>query len=552
MSGFRTGAAIRRIIVSTLMFAPFNASLRKRLGIDGLWKGYTPAILLSIGIFEVVMLSGQIIQYLYQKINGSSIDSPPHAGSRKSEVSMVDQVKAMYHDFRHQRYYKPFLREKPIIIESRDQMEELSHAPELSQPAVYADIFGFKYTLKDEETNSDPLDTAGARFRLFARTIKVIGTTELESLRPHLQGKIEEGLEKAIANGKVTQDGWTSIETTPTMRDTASDPLALYMFGRTLTENPKFLASLKKYYMDTIAYQGAMQFFPRFLEGYMFSRTTQDGQALKDLITMLKDAMGKPDGGWEEDESLKRITLMYHMIDASRDSSYWTPNIVVQALIGIWFAAAHQPWVNLDFAFLELCQRPEYIDLIRHEISSKATLDATTISNEMPVLDSFLKESMRLNPMDDLAIRRKSLSPYTFRSGTPHIPTGTITSVSSYNLMHDPDYYPNPNHFDGLRYTRKRMRDDGEAEREIENPMYGDAVTEVKREFPVWGFGGHVCPGRYHAALVLKMVLIHLLRDYEFKLAAPGQPWKWWWDNLAMPYQGTRVFLRRRGGGGGG
>ena len=71
------------------------------------------------------------------------------------------------------------------------------------------------------------------------------------------------------------------------MRDTASDPLALYMFGRTLSmlpysynqsmfradlvtqaENPKFMGSLKRYYMDTIAYQGAMQFFPRFLEGY--------------------------------------------------------------------------------------------------------------------------------------------------------------------------------------------------------------------------------------------------------------------------------------------
>ena len=39
----------------------------------------------------------------------------------------------------------------------------------------------------------------------------------------------------------------------------------------------------------------------------MFSRTTQNGQALKDLITMLKDAMRKPDGGWEEDESLKRV-----------------------------------------------------------------------------------------------------------------------------------------------------------------------------------------------------------------------------------------------------
>ena len=60
MSGFRTGAAIRRIIVSSLVFAPFNASLRKRLGIDGLWNGYTPVILLSIGVFEVVMLSGQV------------------------------------------------------------------------------------------------------------------------------------------------------------------------------------------------------------------------------------------------------------------------------------------------------------------------------------------------------------------------------------------------------------------------------------------------------------------------------------------------------------
>ncbi|KAL9628379.1 MAG: hypothetical protein Q9204_005924, partial [Flavoplaca sp. TL-2023a] len=229
--------------------------------------------------------------------NGSSTPSAPNAGIRK--IDMLKQTGSLI-------YYKPFLREKPIIIESRDQMEELSHTAELSQPAVYADIFGFKYTLKDEETNTDPLDTAGARFRLFARTIKVIGTTELESLQPHLQGKIEEVLEKAIADGKVTQDGWTSIQTTPAMRDTASDPLALYMFGRTLTEDPKFMGSLRRYYMDTIAYQGAMQFFPRFLEGYMFSKTTQDGQALKDLIVMLKEAMTKPDGGWEKDESLKR------------------------------------------------------------------------------------------------------------------------------------------------------------------------------------------------------------------------------------------------------
>ena len=60
MSGFRTGAAVRRIVVSTFMFAPSNAALRKKLGIEGIWNGYTPVMLLTIGVFEVVMLSGQV------------------------------------------------------------------------------------------------------------------------------------------------------------------------------------------------------------------------------------------------------------------------------------------------------------------------------------------------------------------------------------------------------------------------------------------------------------------------------------------------------------
>lgn len=60
MRDFRTDAAIRRIIVSTLMFAPFHLYVRTRLGMEGLWNGYTPYVLLAIGGFEVVMLGGQV------------------------------------------------------------------------------------------------------------------------------------------------------------------------------------------------------------------------------------------------------------------------------------------------------------------------------------------------------------------------------------------------------------------------------------------------------------------------------------------------------------
>ena len=110
------------------------------------------------------------------------------------------------------------------------------------------------------------------------------------------------------------------------------------------------------------------------------------------------------------------MTLLHNMKEASEESAYWTPTLVIQAIIGIWFAASHQPWTvsdhqfqqplyvtdlgkNLHFVFLELCARPEYFDLIRKEIESVENLNYENIT-KLPILDSFIKETSRLNPTD--------------------------------------------------------------------------------------------------------------------------------------------------------
>lgn len=125
---------------------------------------------------------------------------------------------------------------------------------------------------------------------------------------------------------------------------------------------------------------------------------------------------------WDEDEDIKSVsrdfpaphrskpthssllsnlqmTLLHNLIASSRESSYWTPDRLIQAIIGIWFAASHQPWINLHFMFLELCARPAYIPLLRAEVLAQESLDYAHIS-AMPILDSFMKESVRLNPLD--------------------------------------------------------------------------------------------------------------------------------------------------------
>lgn len=88
---------------------------------------------------------------------------------------------------------------------------------------------------------------------------------------------------------------------------------------------------------------------------------------------------------------------MIELTEEKRD--YWTPEAVSQAVLGIWFAAAHQPWMNIDFILLELCSRQEYIHILREEISDISELDYHALDS-LPVLDSFVKETFRHKPFD--------------------------------------------------------------------------------------------------------------------------------------------------------
>lgn len=90
------------------------------------------------------------------------------------------------------------------------------------------------------------------------------------------------------------------------------------------------------------------------------------------------------------------------MVQLTREqnSQYWTPDVLSQSMLGIWFAASHQPWMNLDFVLLELAQRPEWQAQLREKIGDHARLDYQTL-DQLPCLDSFIKETVRMNPLDN-------------------------------------------------------------------------------------------------------------------------------------------------------
>ncbi|KAI9660584.1 MAG: hypothetical protein M1821_009936 [Bathelium mastoideum] len=449
----------------------------------------------------------------------------------------------MIDDYRNRRYYKPFLRNEPVVIRSSNAIQELSEASSLSQRAVYADIFGFQFTLNHDEVAWDPNEQISLRYRLFARAIRINGVPQIKAIHPWLQQKAEKMLANKL-NTQLTDNTWCSVQVAPIMRDLATGMLGIYFFGD-IAERPEFDEASAAFYSETVKLMGAFQVTPSFMKKYVYSLVTHDGRATKTLFNHLHQALASKDQADEASQGeLEQLTMFSNMFQASKESRYWSASLLIQATLGIWFAASHQPWINLHFVFLELCARPEYIEVLRAEIANASLSGKMDYDRlmQLPILDSFIKESVRLNPLDKMAIRRKALKPYTFAHGGQHLEVGQIACVPAWDIMHDAETYPDPNVFDGYRFARKATATkDGQ-----ENKVNGTSFADSTKEFPIWGYGSKACPGRWHASFVIKLALVNLIERYDFRLEGEPSTYKWFWETFQMPYESSRVLMKRR------
>ncbi|GFF24895.1 aldehyde reductase 1 [Aspergillus lentulus] len=163
----------------------------------------------------------------------------------------------------------------------------------------------------------------------------------------------------------------------------------------------------------------------------------------------------------------------------------------------------------LTQVLLGLCAHAEVIQPLREKI-------VTVIQEEgwkkpalykLKLMDSVLKESQRMKPVNITSMRRLALKDIKLSDGTL-IPKGSSLLVSSHKMW-DPDVYPNPETFDPYRFMRLRETPGHETSAQLVSPS---------PEHLGFGYGKHACPGRFYAANEVKIALCHILLKYDFKL----------------------------------
>ncbi|KAF7954697.1 hypothetical protein EAE96_005816 [Botrytis aclada] len=450
--------------------------------------------------------------------------------SIKYVLGAPDIIQKAYDQARGEPFAIPALDEYQVFVSSEAHIAEVNESSQdhLSLHDAMEDRVKAKYTFYGFETGEiDPHDT------IPGRVLKFLLRTNQPALRPRIQEKIEEAFNKVLSKGKAVNN-WTSVSVLGLSEAIGLRINCQVLVGDELANNQDYVDAVLRYSNDVILSMEFCRYMPAFIIPYACPAIMAWSGAMKKVAGHIRPLVIQRLRDIEEKKSLPSDCITW-VIESSTTPRQRTVERIVQQMIALTFASAHQLPLVLTFTIYNLCLHPEYIEPLTEEIRTMLSLPEEMQYRNMPLMESFLRESARVNPLDALSIQRKVMKPFTFSSGET-IPKGNIIAVPQDALMKSPKYYNDPETFDGFRFVLPEDR--GRAESRMK-------YTDVSTGFPFWGASKKACPGRWYVGASLKQILAHLLTNYEFKLSDDNKALTMGYTTMVIPRHGTRVLLRK-------
>jgi hypothetical protein len=169
----------------------------------------------------------------------------------------------------------------------------------------------------------------------------------------------------------------------------------------------------------------------------------------------------------------------------------------------LFIAALETTSSALAYAVHYLVNYPDLQEKVREEVRELLQRDGKldfNVVTELKYMEAFLNESLRLYPPLITASTHQCLNDYKYKDIV--IPKGAAVVVATYHLQHDPDYWPEPEYFDPMRFSAERKHE--------LNPL----------SWQPFGAGPRNCIGMRFAYLEMKLTLAKLLLNYRLESVA--------------------------------
>ncbi|KAF7932417.1 hypothetical protein BELL_0324g00050 [Botrytis elliptica] len=314
--------------------------------------------------------------------------------------------------------------------------------------------------------------------------------------------------------------------------------------GRPLSRTQEWINISTQFTEDVVLARMSSEKYPAWLRSFVLPflpeiRKVKEhkivgAELLRPIIEERIQRSREGEGGNKDDKSNDdQGTAVSWLMKWSSGKKKEDPFTLAQHQLGLSFAAIHTTGTALTHILFDLAAHPQFIAPLREEIDQVLAEDGAEddgsgiryLKNQslpkLKKLDSLLKESQRLNPIELVFNIRATTSPVRLPTGET-LPTGTrmafdahtintsVPNVSS--LPHDPSSIPAldpPEVFSPFRWSTLREIPGNESKYQY--------VTTGKDSVN-FGHGNHSCPGRSFATIELKFLMVEILKNWDFRL----------------------------------
>jgi sterol 14-demethylase len=250
----------------------------------------------------------------------------------------------------------------------------------------------------------------------------------------------------------------------------------------------------------------ALAYVDPYLPIESFRRRDAARLALVDLVGAImarRASAGQPqDGDWDMLD-----VLMVVKNDAGQPR--FNADEITGMFISMMFAGHHTSSGTAAWTLIELLRNPDVLRAVVAELDD-LYVDGRAVSfqalREIPLLESTLKETLRLHPPLVLLMR---VAKQDIEIGGYVVPADTMVAASPAVSNRIADDFPEPDSFDPGRYLEPRQED----------------LINRWTWIP-FGAGKHRCVGSAFAMMQLKAIFSVILRDYEFEMAQPSESYR--------------------------
>ncbi|KAK2596416.1 hypothetical protein N8I77_013307 [Diaporthe amygdali] len=501
------------------------------------------AWLVGIGVlaYTFVVLNEFIFGVKAPKVGRRSFWEPRWLVGLRFARNSAPMVLEGYHKFKG-HMFKVMRNDSDILVLPPKYVEELRDMPEDKISATDANIKNMvgRYTVGNISVIRDS--------DLHRRALQQKLTPALGTLIPPVKEELVFALKAEVNPCK----DWTPTHVTPLIINVVARVSARIFVGPDLCRNAEWLYTSIHYTRNIGITRNLLRVLPpvvrpvvaRLLPSYwrIYSNLAAGKRLLGPIIEERRRAASN-DPAWQRPND-----FLQWLIDGARPEEGSVADLVHRQLL-VSLGSIHTTSMMCTHFFLDLCAHPEYLKPLRDEMVAVLREDGgfkKTTLNKLRKLDSFLRESQRMNPPFTLSFQRVVRRAITLKDGTC-IPAGTHLAMPSAAMAHDEALLPDggdPEAFDAFRY--ERLRQDPSKPENINRFQFATTDSSTLH----FGHGKYACPGRFFASNEIKVILCHLLLRYDFKFPeGQRRPANWSYEEAFYPDPTVPILMRERAAG---